>query len=98
MKAEEAGTRILEQKMLPLEKEIDTRIEKLMSANNEYVVLRQNQLMAALDRAAQVGLGVGVLVILVLIGSAAFSVLSIARPIRRIGVRAAGTRQRQQGR
>ena len=85
MKAEEAGTRILEQKMLPAAKEIDVRIEKLMSANNEYVVLRQNQLMAALDRAAQVGLGVGVLVILVMIGSTVFSVLSIARPVRRIG-------------
>jgi methyl-accepting chemotaxis protein len=85
MKAEEAGTHVLEQKMLPAAKEIDARIEKLMSANNEYTVLRQNQLMAALDRAAQVGLGVGVLVILVLIGSAVFSVLSIARPVRRIG-------------
>jgi methyl-accepting chemotaxis protein len=85
MKAEEAGARILEQKMLPAAKEIDVRIEKLMSTNNEYVVLRQNQLMAALDQAAQVGLGVGVLVILVLIGSAVFSVLNIARPIRRIG-------------
>ena len=41
MKAEEAGTRIIEQKMLPLEKEIDTRIEKLMSANDKYVVLRR---------------------------------------------------------
>jgi methyl-accepting chemotaxis protein len=41
--------------------------------------------MAALEQATQISLAVGVLVILVLAGSALFSVLSIARPIRRIG-------------
>jgi methyl-accepting chemotaxis protein len=84
-KAEEAKRRILDERVVPAAKEISTRVDKLVSANNEYTALRQNQLMTALEQATQVSLVVGVLVILVLAGSALFSVLSIARPIRRIG-------------
>lgn len=85
VKAEETKTRVFEERVLPAAREITTRVDKLVSANNEYTALRQNQLMAALHQATQVSLAVGVLVILVLAGSALFSVLSIARPIRRIG-------------
>lgn len=85
VKAEETKRRVLEERVLPAAKEISTRVDKLVSANNEYTALRQSQLMAALGQATQVSLVVGVLVILVLAGSALFSVLSIARPIRRIG-------------
>ncbi|SEN00912.1 methyl-accepting chemotaxis protein [Bradyrhizobium sp. OK095] len=85
VKAEEAKRRILDERVLPAAREISTRIDKLVSANNEYTALRQSQLMSALEQATQVSLAVGVLVILVLAGSALFSVLSIARPIRRIG-------------
>lgn len=84
-KAEEAKRRILDERVIPAAKEITTRVDKLVSANNEYMALRQKQLMTALEQATQVSLVVGVLVILVLAGSALFSVLSIARPIRRIG-------------
>lgn len=85
VKAEETKTRVLDERVLPAAKEISARIDKLVAANNEYTALRQSQLMAALEQATQVSLAVGVLVILVLAGSALFSVLSIARPIRRIG-------------
>jgi methyl-accepting chemotaxis protein len=85
MKAEEAKRRILDERVLPAAREITTRVDKLVAANNEFVALRQNQLVTALEQATQVSLAVGVLVILVLAGSALFSVLSIARPIRRIG-------------
>ncbi|WBL82818.1 methyl-accepting chemotaxis protein [Bradyrhizobium xenonodulans] len=85
VKAEETKTRVFEERVLPAAREITTRVDKLVSANNEYMALRQNQLMAALQQATQVSLAVGVLVILVLAGSALFSVLNIARPIRRIG-------------
>lgn len=85
VKAEETKRRVLEERVLPAAKEISTRVDKLVSANNEYTALRQSQLMTALGQATQVSLVVGVLVILVLAGSALFSVLSIARPIRRIG-------------
>jgi methyl-accepting chemotaxis protein len=85
IKAEEAKRRIFDERVLPAAKEITTRVDKLVAANNEYMALRQSQLVTALEQATQVSLAVGVLVILVLAGSALFSVLSIARPIRRIG-------------
>lgn len=85
IKAEEARRRIFDERVLPAAKEITTRVDKLVAANNEYMALRQSQLVTALEQATQVSLAVGVLVILVLAGSALFSVLSIARPIRRIG-------------
>ena len=85
VKAEESKARVLDERVLPAAREISTRIDKLVAANNEYTMLRQNQLMAALEQATRISLGVGVLVILVLAGSALFSVLSVARPIRRIG-------------
>jgi methyl-accepting chemotaxis protein len=85
LRAEEAKTRLLDERVLPAAREISLRIDKLVAANNEFTAKRQDQLMAALDLAAAVALGVGVLVVLVLIGSALFSVLTIARPIRRIG-------------
>jgi methyl-accepting chemotaxis protein len=84
-KAEEIKTRILDERVIPAAKEISVRVDKLVAANNEYSALRQSQLMTALEQATQVSLAVGVLVILVLAGSALFSVLNIARPIRRIG-------------
>ncbi|MDA9430451.1 methyl-accepting chemotaxis protein [Bradyrhizobium sp. CCBAU 51627] len=85
VKAEETKTRILEERLRPAAREISTRVDKLVAANNEYTALRQSQLMTALEQATWVSLAVGILVILVLAGSALFSVLSIARPIRRIG-------------
>ncbi|RXH24462.1 chemotaxis protein [Bradyrhizobium nanningense] len=85
MKAEETKRRIFEERVLPAAKDITTRVDKLVAANNEFMALRQSQLMAALELTAQVSLAVGILVVLVLAGSALFSVLSIARPIRRIG-------------
>ena len=84
-KAEETKTRVLEEQVRPAAREISTRVDKLVSANNEYMALRQSQLVTALEQATRVSLVIGVLVILVLAGSALFSVLSIARPIRRIG-------------
>jgi methyl-accepting chemotaxis protein len=85
MKAEEVKTRVLNEHVLPAAKEISVRIGKLVAANNEYTIKRQDQLMAALDQGGNVALVVGMLVVLMLIGSALFSVLTIARPIRRIG-------------
>jgi methyl-accepting chemotaxis protein len=85
MKAEDVKTRVLNEHVLPAAGEISIRIGKLVAANNEYTIKRQDQLMAALDQGGNVALVVGMLVVLMLIGSAIFSVLTIARPIRRIG-------------
>jgi methyl-accepting chemotaxis protein len=53
--------------------------------STQYTDKRQTELLAELHRVGTIALAVGVLVVLVLIGSALFSVLNIARPIRRIG-------------
>ena len=76
---------ILNERTFPAAREVGTRIDKLVGVANEFAARRQGELLAELDRVATFALVVGVLVMLVLIGSAIFSVLSIARPIRRIG-------------
>jgi methyl-accepting chemotaxis protein len=84
-KAEDAKKSLMEGRVAPTAKDIKARIDKLVTVANETAAMRQNQLLEGLSQAGTVGLIVGVLVVLVLIGSALFSVLTIARPIRRIG-------------
>ncbi len=85
VKAEAVKAGILNERTFPAAREVSTRIDKLVGVANEFAARRQGELLAELDRVATFALIVGVLVMLVLIGSAVFSVLSIARPIRRIG-------------
>ena len=84
-KAEETKKSILDERVVPLEKQIKTSINKMVVIANETAALRQDQLRAELSQVGTVALAVGVLVVLVLIGSTLFSVLTIARPVRRIG-------------
>ena len=84
-KAEDAKRSIMDGRVIPVAKEIKSRIDKLVVVANETAAQRQDQLLGELNQVATVGLVVGLLVVLVLLGSAAFSVLTIARPIRRIG-------------
>jgi methyl-accepting chemotaxis protein len=84
-KAEEAKRSTMEARVVPTAKDIKARIDKLVVVANETAALRQSQLLEELNQAATVALVVGVLVVLVLIGSALFSVLTIARPVRLIG-------------
>ena len=85
VKAEAAKAGILNEHTFPAAREVSTRIDKLMGVADESAARRQGELLSELDRVAAFALIVGVLVMLVLIGSAVFSVLNIARPIRRIG-------------
>jgi len=84
-KAEDTKKSLMEGRVVPTVKEVKTRIDKLVAIANENAALRQDQLLEQLNQVASVGLVVGMLVVLVLIGSALFSVLTIARPVRRIG-------------
>jgi methyl-accepting chemotaxis protein len=84
-KAEEAKNNILDARVLPAVKEISTRIDKVVTVANESVLQRKGELLEELSNVATVGLVVGALVVLMLLGSALFSVVTIARPIRRIG-------------
>jgi methyl-accepting chemotaxis protein len=83
--AEALKGRITNDRIRPADAEIATRIGKGVSEGTEMTTLRQSQLLSELDRVATIALGVGVLVVLLLIGSALVSVLTIARPIRRVG-------------
>ena len=85
VKAEEAKMRVLNERVFSTAKEVGTRIGKAVDMGTEFTAKRQTELLAELDSVATVALVVGVLVVLVLVGSALFSVLTIARPIRRIG-------------
>ena len=85
VKAEEAKMRVLNARVFSTATEVGVRIGKAVNMGTEFTARRQSELLAALDSVATITLVVGVLVVLVLVGSALFSVLNIARPIRRIG-------------
>ena len=83
--AEFLKARIANERIHPAAAEIALRIDKAVGGANEMLALRQSELLTELSRVAMIALGVGMLVVLTLVGSALFSVLTIARPIRRIG-------------
>ncbi|MBR0698452.1 chemotaxis protein [Bradyrhizobium diazoefficiens] len=83
--AEAARASILAERMRPAALEVGKRIDDLVGVANEFAARRKGEMLAELDRVANFALIVGVFVVLTLIGSAVFSVLNIARPIRRIG-------------
>ena len=84
-KTEESKIRLLTDRMQPAAKTVRSNIANTIAVANEFSTRRQTELIADLSRVSMVGLAVGIPVILMLIGSAIFSVLNIARPIRRIG-------------
>lgn len=83
--AETAKTNILTSRMRPADLEVSKRIDDMVSVANGFAARRKGELLTELDRVANFALVVGAFVMLMLIGSAVFSVLSVARPIRRIG-------------
>lgn len=83
--AESAKASILAEHMRPAVLEVSKRIDDLVGVANEFAARRKGEMLAELDRVATFALIVGVFVVLTLIGSAVFSVMSIARPVRRIG-------------
>jgi methyl-accepting chemotaxis protein len=83
--AETAKANVLNERMRPAAKEVSKRIDDLVNVANEFAARRRGELLAELDRVANFAFIVGAFVMVMLIASAVFSVLSIARPIRRIG-------------
>ncbi|RXH40772.1 methyl-accepting chemotaxis protein [Bradyrhizobium zhanjiangense] len=83
--AETAKAGILAEQMRPAAKEVGKRVDDLVGVANEFAARRKGELLVELERVANFAIIVGVFVMLMLIGSAVFSVSSIARPIRRIG-------------
>ncbi|MGJ5177866.1 methyl-accepting chemotaxis protein [Bradyrhizobium oligotrophicum] len=85
LQADEASKRVFKDNVGAAANDIAKRLGEAVAMGSEMTALRQGQLMAELERVGTVALAVGALVVLVLIGSAAFSSLTIARPIRRVG-------------
>jgi methyl-accepting chemotaxis protein len=85
VKMEEAKKRVLNERVLPAAKEIGIRVGKGVAFAHEYALSRQGELLINLASVGNVAVVVGMLVVLMLIGSALLSVLTIARPIRRMG-------------
>lgn len=83
--AESTKVSILAERMRPAAQEVGKRIDDLVGVANEFAARRKGEMLTELDRVASFALVIGVFVVLMLVGSAMFSVLSIARPIRRIG-------------
>ena len=84
-KAEGAKNQLVRERMLAAARDVDSRTDKVLGIASRLAALRQDELVTEVSRVAAVGLVVGVLVVLMLIGSAVFSVLNIARPVKRIG-------------
>jgi methyl-accepting chemotaxis protein len=83
--AETAKATILTERMRPAAREVSKRIDDLVNVANEFAARRKGEMLAELDRVANFAFIVGVFVMLMMVGSAVFSVLSVARPVRRIG-------------
>jgi methyl-accepting chemotaxis protein len=85
IRADEAKMRVFNDSVTANAREASARISKAVSMGTEYTARRQEELLAELDRVSTLGIIVGALVMVMLIGSAIFSWLTIARPVRRIG-------------
>ncbi|MGY3448972.1 methyl-accepting chemotaxis protein [Bradyrhizobium sp. USDA 4353] len=84
-KADEASRRLFEEKVATTDEEIRKRLGEGAKIATDMLSLRQSQLSGEMERVGNVAILVGALVVLILIGSAVFSSLTIARPIRRVG-------------
>jgi methyl-accepting chemotaxis protein len=84
-KAEEAKAHLTRERLLKIATAAAAIMNEAITVANKTAAERVAEAGAALVQASYVGLAVGALVILVLIASAAFGMLSIARPIARIG-------------
>jgi methyl-accepting chemotaxis protein len=78
-------TQIVRDRALPAIKALDKDIMGIIDAAKNASENASNEFRATMERSAAVALGVGLIVILVQIGSAVFSVFNIAKPIAKIG-------------
>jgi methyl-accepting chemotaxis protein len=67
-------------------KQIDDLTEKAISAAQDRTAQRMASATERIDRSAKINLGFGFFVVTILLGAAAFGVLSIGRPIRQLTV------------
>jgi methyl-accepting chemotaxis protein len=74
----------IRQSVQPKRMEVESILPKVAEVADQQVKASELASTSAITRAGQIGLAVGVSIVLVLVGSAAFSVFNIARPTRGI--------------
>jgi methyl-accepting chemotaxis protein len=81
IKLEQAKTRIYDERVQPTAGQINKLVDQAVSVATGYLDMRRARFAAEIERASWTGLAIGLPVVLVLIGSVVFSMLSVARPI-----------------
>jgi methyl-accepting chemotaxis protein len=82
--SEEEKLRLARERGLPTAAAIDKVTEEVLGATSKLAETKARESEATITQASRIGLGIGLFVIVVLIGSAIFGALSIARPVGRI--------------
>jgi methyl-accepting chemotaxis protein len=85
MNADLQQSRITDERTQPSTALIDGELAQASGVAGRLVEQRNAEAQAGMTQSGRIGLAAGLVVILVLIGSAVFSMVNIARPIRRIG-------------
>ena len=82
--ADEEASRIAREKITPLASELNDAIDKAAESAKETAAAEGAHAEAASASAEQIGLVIGGVVVLVMLGSAVFGALSIARPLKKM--------------
>jgi methyl-accepting chemotaxis protein len=85
VKARAQQGQVLDGKLRPLVAEIDTLIGATVASATQLVRAEAGELIDGVGRATQVSVILGLLVVVVLVGSAVFGSLMVGKPVRRIG-------------
>ncbi|WP_296520654.1 methyl-accepting chemotaxis protein [Rhodoplanes sp.] len=85
VKARAQQNQVLDTKLRPLVSEIDALIGATVASATQLVRAEAGELIGGVSRATQVSVILGLLVVVVLIGSAVFGGLMVGKPVRRIG-------------
>jgi len=85
IKTENAKLSIFRDRVRPILQDTTKLIQEITGTAEQQVRESSNEVQSSMARAGNIALGIGFAVFIVMIGSAIFSVVNIARPIRRIG-------------
>ena len=82
--ADEEAARIAREKITPLAGKLNEAIDKAAESAKDFAAQEAASAEAAASSAQNIGLAIGGVVVLVMLGSAVFGALSIARPLRKM--------------
>jgi methyl-accepting chemotaxis protein len=85
LKTENTKLSVFRDRVRPVLQDTTKLIQDITAAAEHQVRASSNDVEASMARAGNIALGIGFAVFIVMVGSAIFSVINIARPIRRIG-------------